>query len=182
MLQFQDRPLTNGGSTCWFCNFKLASGQGHLANRLMETILTIGEVSRRSGLAASALRFYETRGLIESERRGRGQRRFPRHVLRRLAFIVFAQRIGLTLNEIGEELSRLPTRRTPTAEDWARLSVKWLTRIDERISEMKRLREGLTTCIGCGCLSLRTCHFTNPDDRVASRGPGPHFWARPGAT
>lgn len=142
----------------------------------METVLTIGEVSRRSGVASSALRFYEERGLIESEREGSGHRRFPRSVLRRVAFIVFAQRIGLSLDEVAVELAKLPADRRPTRQDWSRLSGKWLKRIDERIAELERLRDGLTTCIGCGCLSFDHCQFANPKDRAARKGPGPRFW------
>jgi MerR family transcriptional regulator, redox-sensitive transcriptional activator SoxR len=138
--------------------------------------LTIGEVARRSGVAASALRFYEERGLIESERAGSGHRRFPRSVLRRIAFIVFAQRVGLTLEEIGSELAKLPPDRAPTKRDWSRLSATWSTRIDDRIAELERLKMGLTECIGCGCLSLERCQMANPDDRAAQRGPGPRFW------
>jgi MerR family transcriptional regulator, redox-sensitive transcriptional activator SoxR len=139
-------------------------------------LLTIGEVSRRSGVAASALRFYEERGLIASEREGSGQRRFPRPVLRRIAFIVFAQRIGLTLDEIGAELSRLPPDRAPTRRDWSRLSSQWTSRIDQRIAELERLKMGLTECIGCGCLSLDRCRLANPKDRAAAAGPGPRYW------
>lgn len=142
----------------------------------MEEQLTIGEVSRRSGVASSALRFYEERRLISSERAGSGHRRYPRSVLRRIAFIVFAQRVGLTLEEIGEELSKLPENRAPTKRDWSRLSSKWSTRIDERIAELERLRHGLTECIGCGCLSLDRCKLANPGDRAASAGPGPRYW------
>ena len=142
----------------------------------MTDLLTIGDVSRRSGVASSALRFYEQRGLIDSRRAGSGHRRYPRSVLRRIAFIVFAQRVGLTLDEIGEELSKLPPDRAPTRDDWSRLSSKWSSRIDERIAELQRLKVGLTECIGCGCLSLDRCHLTNPDDRIASRGPGPRYW------
>jgi MerR family redox-sensitive transcriptional activator SoxR len=140
------------------------------------TLLTIGEVSGRSGVAASALRYYEERGLIGSERAGSGHRRYPRPVLRRVAFIVFAQRIGLTLEEIGAELAQLPDDRAPTRRDWSRLSSGWSARIDERIGELERLRAGLTECIGCGCLSLARCRLANPDDRVAARGPGPRYW------
>jgi MerR family redox-sensitive transcriptional activator SoxR len=146
-------------------------------------LLTIGEVARRSGVASSALRFYEERGLIASERAGSGHRRFPRAVLRRIAFIVFAQRIGLTLEEIGAELAKLPPDRAPTRGDWARLSSGWSGRIDERIAELQRLKAGLTECIGCGCLSLDRCRLANPDDRAASLGPGPRYWigdGRPG--
>lgn len=142
----------------------------------METVLTIGEISRRSGVASSALRFYEERGLITSERAGSGHRRFPRSVLRRVAFIVFAQRIGLSLDEICAELAKLPTDRIPTRRDWSRLSGKWLKRINEKISEMERLRDGLTSCIGCGCLSIDYCKFANPEDRVGRNGPGPRYW------
>jgi MerR family redox-sensitive transcriptional activator SoxR len=139
-------------------------------------LLTITEVARRSGVAASALRFYEQRGLIDSERAGSGHRRYPRPVLRRIAFIVFAQRIGLTLEEIGLELAKLPPDRAPTRRDWSRLSSKWTARIDQRIAELERLRAGLTECIGCGCLSLERCQLANPRDRAANLGPGPRFW------
>jgi MerR family redox-sensitive transcriptional activator SoxR len=142
----------------------------------MAELLTIGEVSRRSGVAASALRFYEERGLITSERAGSGHRRFPRPVLRRIAFIVFAQRVGLTLDEIGAELAKLPADHAPTRRDWSRLSRKWSSRIDDRIAELERLKAGLTECIGCGCLSLDRCRLANPDDRAAARGPGPRYW------
>jgi MerR family transcriptional regulator, redox-sensitive transcriptional activator SoxR len=138
--------------------------------------LTIGEVSRRSGVAASALRFYEERGLISSERAGSGHRRYRRPVLRRIAFIVFAQRIGLTLEEIGAELAKLPPDRAPTRRDWSRLSSGWTARIDERIAELERLRAGLDECIGCGCLSLDRCKLANPGDRAARLGPGPRYW------
>jgi MerR family transcriptional regulator, redox-sensitive transcriptional activator SoxR len=142
----------------------------------MDDLLLIGEVSRRSGIAASALRFYEERGLITSERTGAGHRRYPRAVLRRIAFIVFAQRIGLTLDEIGTELAKLPPDRAPTGRDWSRLSKTWTSRIDERIAEFERLRAGLTQCIGCGCLSLERCQLSNPGDRAARLGPGPRYW------
>jgi MerR family transcriptional regulator, redox-sensitive transcriptional activator SoxR len=142
----------------------------------MSSLLTIGEVARRSGVAASALRFYEERGLIRSERAGSGHRRYPRPVLRRIAFIVFAQRIGLTLEEIGEELAKLPPDRAPTRRDWARLSSGWTARIDERIAELERLKLGLTECIGCGCLSLERCKLANPYDRAGRLGPGPRYW------
>ena len=141
----------------------------------MADVLTIGEVSRRSGVAASALRFYEERGLIESERAGSGHRRYSRSVLRRIAFIVFAQRIGLTLEEIGAELAKLPGDRAPTRRDWSRLSSGWTSRIDQRIAELERLKAGLTECIGCGCLSLDRCQLANPGDRVARRGAGPRY-------
>ena len=142
----------------------------------MDKLFTIQEISRRSGVASSALRFYETRGLIRSERSGTGHRRFPRAVLRRIAFIVFAQRVGLSLEEIGAALAKLPEQRTPTGHDWARLSNAWSSRIDARIAELQRLKAGLTECIGCGCLSLERCQLANPADRAARRGPGPRYW------
>jgi MerR family redox-sensitive transcriptional activator SoxR len=142
----------------------------------MAGLLTISEMSRRSGVAASALRFYEERGLIKSERAGSGHRRYPRAVLRRIAFIVFAQRMGLTLEEVGAELAKLPENRVPDRSDWAKLSASWAKRIDERIAELARLRAGLTRCIGCGCLSLRDCQLANPGDRASRLGPGPRYW------
>jgi MerR family redox-sensitive transcriptional activator SoxR len=142
----------------------------------VSTLLTIGEVSRRSGVASSALRFYEERGMISSERAGSGHRRYPRPVLRRIAFIVFAQRIGLSLDEIGVELAKLPSDRAPTKRDWTRLSSGWSARIDQRIAELERLKQGLTGCIGCGCLSLERCKLANPEDRAARLGPGPRYW------
>jgi MerR family transcriptional regulator, redox-sensitive transcriptional activator SoxR len=142
----------------------------------MPELLTIGEIARRSGVAASALRFYEDRGLISSERAGSGHSRYPRAVLRRIAFIVFAQRIGLSLDEIGAELAKLPPNRAPNRRDWSRLSATWTARIDHRIAELERLRAGLTVCIGCGCLSLDRCRFSNPEDRAAGLGPGPRYW------
>jgi MerR family transcriptional regulator, redox-sensitive transcriptional activator SoxR len=139
-------------------------------------LLTIGELSARSGVATSALRFYEERGLISSERATSGHRRFARPVIRRVAFIVFAQRVGLSLDEIREELAKLPADRVPSRRDWARLSTAWSSRIDERIAELQRLKAGLTDCIGCGCLSLARCKLANPGDRVAAHGPGPRYW------
>lgn len=142
----------------------------------MSELLTIAEVSRRSGVAASALRYYEDRGLIESERAGSGHRRYRRPVLRRIAFIVFAQKVGLTLDEIGRELMLLPGDRAPTRRDWSRLSSNWRARIDSRIAELERLKLGLTECIACGCLSLDRCRLANPGDRAAGHGPGPRYW------
>jgi len=151
--------------------------------RGVSELLTIGEVARRSGVAASALRFYEQRGLIASERTGAGHRRFPRAVVRRVAFILFAQRAGLmTLEEIGAELARLPPDRAPRRADWARLTRNWEARIDARIAELERLKSGLTECIGCGCLSLDRCKLANPNDRAGRLGSGPRYWlgdARP---
>jgi MerR family transcriptional regulator, redox-sensitive transcriptional activator SoxR len=137
--------------------------------------LTIGKLSRRTGVAPSALRFYEDRGLIQAERDASGYRQYPRAAIRRVAFIVFAQRVGLTLEEISGELGRLPENRIPTREDWAKLSTGWTERIDGRIAELQRLREGLTDCIGCGCLSLDRCTLFNPQDRLGAAGPGPRL-------
>jgi MerR family redox-sensitive transcriptional activator SoxR len=142
----------------------------------MPDLIPIGEVARRSGVASSALRFYEQRGLISSEREGSGHRRYPRAVLRRIAFIVFARRLGLTLEEIGAELAKLPPHAVPTRRDWSVLSATWRSRIDERIVELERLKLGLTECIGCGCLSLDRCQLANPGDRAAALGPGARYW------
>jgi MerR family redox-sensitive transcriptional activator SoxR len=142
----------------------------------MHSVLTIGEVAKRSGVAASALRFYEERGLIVSFREPGKQRRYPRPVLRTIAFIVFAQRIGLSLDEIKAELQKLPGGRPPTRADWNRISKTWQSTIDARIEELQRLRGSLTECIGCGCLSLDKCHLTNAADRIARNGPGARFW------
>ena len=141
----------------------------------MNDVLTIAEVARRSGVAASALRFYEQRGLIGSNRTGSGHRRFPRAVLRRIAFIVFAQKIGLTLDEIAAELEKLPHNRVPERADWAKLSRRWSERVDERMAELERLKAGLTQCIGCGCLSLGVCQLSNPGDRAGRLGPGARY-------
>ena len=142
----------------------------------MSALLTINEVSRRSGVAASALRFYEDKGLIRSERAGSGHRRYPRAVLRRIAFIVFAQKIGMTLDEVAGELQKLPGGRVPEGLDWGKLSRSWSGRIDEQIALLNRLRASLTECIGCGCLSLERCQLANPGDRAARLGPGPRYW------
>ncbi len=141
----------------------------------MEHVLTIGEVAERSGLATSAIRFYERQGLIHAERTPSGQRRFRRDVLRRIAFIRIAQRVGLTLEEIVTALAVLPADRAPTKRDWERLTAGWQDRIEERISLLEALRGGLSTCIGCGCLSLRTCALANPDDVAATMGAGPQY-------
>jgi MerR family transcriptional regulator, redox-sensitive transcriptional activator SoxR len=142
----------------------------------MSELLTIGEVARRSGIATSALRYYEDRGLIASERVGVGHRRYQRPVLRRIAFIVYAQRVGLTLAEISAELAKLPANRAPTRRDWSRLSRNWSARIDDRIAELRRLKVGIAECIGCGCLSLDRCQLANPGDRAAAAGAGPRYW------
>ena len=139
------------------------------------TLLSIGQVARRSGVAASALRFYEDRGLIASVRTEAGHRRYPRPVLRRIAFVVAAQRIGLTLDEIRAELERLGPDHVPSRRDWSRLSAVWTARIDERIAELERLRAGLSECIGCGCLSLDRCRLLNAEDRAARLGAGARY-------
>ena len=142
-------------------------------------MLTIGEVAERANVATSALRFYEREGLISSARTDGGQRRYHREVLRRVAFVRAAQRVGLSLEEIRAALATLPDGRTPTASDWRRLSRQWRPLLDRRISELQRVRDGLDTCIGCGCLSLRVCHLLNPDDVAAQEGPGPAgCWTR----
>ena len=141
----------------------------------LEEWLPIGEVAARAGLEPSALRFYESRGLISSRRTAAGQRRFHRDVLRRLAFIKVAQRVGLTLDEIAESLELLPGARTPTTRDWAKLSTTWRARLDEQIALLEHLRDDLTSCIGCGCLSLKACALYNPDDGAAALGSGPRY-------
>ena len=133
-------------------------------------LLGIGELSRRSGVAPSALRYYENLGLLTSTRSPSGRRRFERHTLRRLAFVRAAQNVGLTLDEIAEALRTLPEARTPTAADWARLSRGWQARLDEQIAALQALRDGLGSCIGCGCLSLRRCRLSNPRDDAGAQG------------
>lgn len=143
-----------------------------LVGKLPEA-LTIGQVAERSGMAHTALRFYEERGLISSMRSAGNQRRYPRVVLRRLAFIRAAQRVGLSLEEVREALATLPDDRAPTKADWARLSRGWQAELDARIDALQRLRDRLTSCVGCGCLSLRSCGLYNTDDRLASYGGAP---------
>ncbi|RYJ06157.1 MAG: redox-sensitive transcriptional activator SoxR [Actinomycetales bacterium] len=135
--------------------------------------LTPREVSERSGVAVSALHFYEEKQLISSERTAGNQRRYRRDVLRRLAFVQFSQRLGIGLHDVGEALAALPTDRVPTRRDWARLSARWKSELDERIERLQRLRDDLDGCIGCGCLSLRSCAIYNHDDELARLGPGP---------
>lgn len=147
---------------------------------MQQAVLTINQVSKRSGVAASALRYYEERGLIQSERARSGHRRFPRSALRRIAFIVFAQRLGMTLSEIRAELGKLPSDHVPTGKDWAKLSDPWAERIDTRIAELERLKAGLTECIMCGCLSLESCKVINPADQAANLGTGPRYWVGEG--
>jgi len=148
----------------------------------VEPLLRINQVSRRSGVAASALRYYEERGLIRSDRAGSGHRRYPRSVLRRIAFIVFAQRLGMSLKEVADELARLPADRVPTGKDWSKLSKRWTARIDERLDELTRLKIGLSECISCGCLSLERCHLINPEDRASELGQGPRYWVSSSGT
>jgi MerR family redox-sensitive transcriptional activator SoxR len=136
---------------------------------------SIGEVSERTGVAHSALRFYEAEGLIHAERSGGGQRRYPREVVRRVSFIRVAQEVGLSLDEIRSALATLPDNRTPNQHDWHRLSTSWRPRIDAQIGMLERLRDRLDGCIGCGCLSLKVCRLVNPGDEVAERGPGPRY-------
>jgi MerR family redox-sensitive transcriptional activator SoxR len=140
-----------------------------------DDLIPIGEAARRSGFATSALRYYERTGLITAVRAGSGQRRYPRSVLRRLAFIRAAQNVGLSLEEISEALATLPASGTPTRADWARLSKSWRARLDEQIVGLTALRDGLTSCIGCGCLSLTRCSLSNPGDAAAGDGPGARY-------
>ncbi|MDP8930902.1 MAG: redox-sensitive transcriptional activator SoxR [Actinomycetota bacterium] len=137
--------------------------------------LTIGAVAERTGVASTALRFYEDQGLITAGRNDAGHRRYPRAVIRRVSFIQVAQRLGLSLEEIRDTLATLPDGRTPNDKDWARLSESWRPRLDERIAMLERLRDRLDGCIGCGCLSLSHCKLLNPGDEAAERGPGPRY-------
>ena len=137
--------------------------------------LTIGEVEKRSGVAASALRFYERRGLVAAARTDGNQRRYDRSVLRRIAFIQAGRAAGITLTEIGAALDGLPTHRTPSRRDWERLSKRWRDDLDARIETLQALRNRLTTCIGCGCLSIDRCDLLNPDDEAAAQGAGAHY-------
>jgi MerR family transcriptional regulator, redox-sensitive transcriptional activator SoxR len=164
------------------CRAATISVQVHLKSRSrsdnvgqVEAELTIGAVSDRTGVASSALRFYETEGLIHSSRSAGGQRRYARDTLRRISFIRVAQQVGLSLDEIKEALASLPDNRTPTARDWERLSTSWRPRIDHQIAMLERLRDRLHGCIGCGCLSLGFCRLLNPGDQAAARGPGPRY-------
>jgi MerR family redox-sensitive transcriptional activator SoxR len=145
----------------------------------MQDTLTIGELAARSGVATSALRYYEQVGLLRAARSGGNHRRYDRAELRRVAFIRIAQRVGLSLDEIAAALATLPESRTPTKADWARLSARWRKRLDEQIGLLERLRDELAGCIGCGCLSLRRCRIANPDDELAAAGPGPQRLLHP---
>jgi MerR family redox-sensitive transcriptional activator SoxR len=135
--------------------------------------ITVGQLAERSGVAVSALRFYEARGLIAARRTAGNQRRYPRVTLRRVAFIRVSQRVGIPLTRIKAALDTLPASRTPTPRDWAGLSAVWRQDLDDRIAELQDLRDRLTGCIGCGCLSLDTCQLANPDDMLAAEGTGP---------
>jgi MerR family redox-sensitive transcriptional activator SoxR len=137
--------------------------------------LTIGGLSERTGVATSALRYYEAEGLLHTIRSDGGQRRYTRDAIRRVSFIRVAQQVGLTLEEIGEALSSLPDNRTPNQRDWERLSNSWRPRLDEQIAMLERLRDRLDGCIGCGCLTLKVCALYNPDDQAAARGSGPQY-------
>ena len=138
-------------------------------------LLTVGEIARRSGFAESAVRYYERLGLLPASRTAGGQRRFARSTLRRLAFIRAARTVGLSLDEVAAALSSLPQGRTPTRSDWGSLSLGWRTRLDEEIEALTALRDGLDSCIGCGCLSLDRCAMSNPGDTARSGGPGAAF-------
>lgn len=142
---------------------------------MSESSLSIGDVVERTGVPASALRFYEAEGLIAAERSEGGQRRFARDELRRVSFIRIAQQVGMSLEDIRETLASLPQERTPTKADWARISRSWKPTLDERIDTLVRLRDQLSDCIGCGCLSLKACALYNPDDQAASGGQGARY-------
>jgi MerR family redox-sensitive transcriptional activator SoxR len=135
--------------------------------------LSVGQVADRSGVAVSALHFYESEGLITSRRTEGNQRRYPREVLRRVAFIRASQEVGIPLRRIKAALDQLPQNRTPTRRDWERLSTAWRSDLDDRIARLEHLRDRLTGCIGCGCLSLQLCKLVNPDDVLGRNGPGP---------
>ncbi|MDI9779306.1 redox-sensitive transcriptional activator SoxR [Pseudomonas putida] len=140
-----------------------------------EKLLSVGQLAARSGVAVTALHFYETKGLIRSTRNAGNQRRYPRAMLRRVAVIKMAQRLGIALAEIASALATLPNDHTPTAEDWRRLSARWREDLNHRIDEMVRLRDQLDGCIGCGCMSLKECPLRNRQDHLADEGPGPHL-------
>ncbi|HEN8711697.1 MULTISPECIES: redox-sensitive transcriptional activator SoxR [Pseudomonas] len=140
-----------------------------------EKLLSVGQLAARSGVAVTALHFYETKGLIQSSRNAGNQRRYPRAMLRRVAVIKMAQRLGIPLANIARALATLPSDHIPTAEDWRRLSEGWREDLDRRIDEMILLRDQLNGCIGCGCMSLKDCPLRNRQDHLASEGPGPHL-------
>jgi MerR family redox-sensitive transcriptional activator SoxR len=156
-------------------------GRGRRCGRYRDAIdtLSIGDLSARSGVATSALRYYEAEGLIHATRTPGGQRQFTRDELRRVAFIRIAQQIGLSLEEIRTALASLPDNRVPTQQDWERLSAAWQPRLDQQIALLEDLKDRLTGCIGCGCLSLKHCHLLNPEDQAARLGPGPRYLLTP---
>jgi MerR family redox-sensitive transcriptional activator SoxR len=141
----------------------------------LKSELTVGEVARRSGVAISAIHFYETKGLVTSWRNPANQRRYPREALRRVSIVKVAQRVGIPLASIKAALDSLPKGRTPTDQDWRKLSARWHAELDARIAKLSRLRDQLTGCIGCGCLSMHSCPLRNPMDEVGAQGPGPQF-------
>ncbi|ULR91074.1 redox-sensitive transcriptional activator SoxR [Comamonas sp. B21-038] len=141
-----------------------------------DELLPIGNIAKRSGVNASALRYYESLGLIESVRSASGHRRYRRSALRRVAYIVFAQRLGFQLEEIASQLEGLPKHHAPSGEEWRGLSKTWMARVDERIQELTHLRKSLENCIGCGCLSMKVCHVFNQADYIGKRGAGPRLW------
>lgn len=149
-----------------------ASAQAAAKGKTATQLLSVGQISKRSGIPVSTLHFYETKGLITSERNAGNQRRYPRYILRQLAIIRVAQSLGLSLGEIREQLETLPHNRAPSAADWKRLSSKWSHDLEARIAKLVALRDKLTGCIGCGCLTVEDCPLRNPDDRAAERGPG----------
>ncbi|MFI8744539.1 redox-sensitive transcriptional activator SoxR [Pseudomonas sp. NPDC077186] len=144
-------------------------------NPCLERPLSVGQVAERSGVAISTLHFYESKGLIHSQRNAGNQRRYPREVLRRVAIIKVAQRLGIPLADIGAALASLPADHTPTAADWQRLSAQWQRDLDARIEQLARLRDLLTGCIGCGCLSMQDCPLRNPQDQLGEQGAGPRL-------
>jgi MerR family redox-sensitive transcriptional activator SoxR len=141
----------------------------------MQKLLTIGQLAARTGLAVSAIRYYETQGLIAPLRNAGGQRRFPRSDIRRLSFVRIAQQFGFSIARIHDELARLPQERTPNEADWARIAEDFRAELNQRIDTLTRLRDNLDGCIGCGCLSLKKCKLHNPEDRAAGHGPGPRY-------
>lgn len=148
---------------------------GRIRTNDIDKSLSVGEVASRSGVAVSAIHFYETKGLIRSSRSNGNQRRYPREILRRIAVIKTAQRVGIPLSEVREALNALPQERTPTAADWRKLSTRWRAELDARIHKLNQLRDALDSCIGCGCLSLKDCPLRNPSDALAEQGPGPRL-------
>lgn len=141
----------------------------------LKSELSVGEVARRSGVAISAIHFYETKGLVTSWRNAANQRRYPREALRRVSIVKVAQRVGIPLASIKAALDSLPKGRTPTDQDWRKLSARWHAELDARIAKLSRLRDQLTGCIGCGCLSMHSCPLRNPMDEIGAQGPGPQF-------